>query len=333
MKSCAAIPCPIENHIAMDFHEQTWIGHAPAKLNLFFDVLNKRQDGYHNVFSVCCPISLCDTLSFLPQSGKKIGFSVNCCFARPRYSDKMEEREIPEDARNLVVRAVELVRETYKVRQTAEIKLTKRIPPQAGLGGGSSDAAMAIMLANRAWKLGLSQNEMMALGAKLGSDVPLFFIPGFSLGTGRGETVKAIPSPLRFDLVVIKPAEGIATKDAFELLADHHDGTSRCPDSLIDALKQGNLSRVGHELFNRLEPVALRLCPQLHQIRNVMGRLDCPAFQMSGSGTAFFGVCRNRRHAAHVAAKLRNFKEWHIFQVQSLSFHDNMKVPVIEQTL
>lgn len=303
----------------MYFDGQTWMGWAPAKLNLFFEILNKREDGYHNVFSVCCPITLYDTLYFLPKFGGNIEFSLKCCFSDRKTTDNTNiDTLFSADAQNLVVDALELVRKTCHVQQAAQVKLLKRIPLQAGLGGGSSDAATAIMLANRAWNLGLSRDEMMGLGAKIGSDVPLFFIPGASFGTGRGESVTPVQTSFVFDIVVLKPPQGIATKDAFGHLVSMTRKT-RNPEALIQGLKQGNRRQVFREMFNRFESVAFELHPKLESIKDTFARLDCPAFQMSGSGTAFFGICRNRRHASYVAGRLRSLHEGDVFQTHSIS--------------
>ncbi|MDR1957817.1 MAG: 4-(cytidine 5'-diphospho)-2-C-methyl-D-erythritol kinase [Planctomycetaceae bacterium] len=305
----------------MSFTPQKWKGSAPAKINLFFEVLEKRSDHFHDVFSVCGLISLQDTMVFLPKPSGSLHFSIENGFRRPMETNRTLRTEIPVDETNLVMRAVRLVRETYQVKSSADITLTKRIPVQAGLGGGSSDAATAIMLANKAWKLGLSTTEMMSLGAEIGSDVPLFFVPGMSLGEGRGERITPIRTEIPLDLVIVKPPEGIVTKEAFLRLDDVGiQVKKKNPDQLIHALKTANIRRIAAGLFNRLETAARTMCPKLEVIKSALAKRDCLGVMMTGSGTACFGICRNHRHACHVAAGLYSLQLGDVFVTQTLSF-------------
>ena len=152
---------------------------APAKLNLFFEVIAKRSDGYHKIETLMYPVTLFDTLRFSPKSSGNIEFQ---CEMSPGLGsiNGTESGEIPIDNNNLAVRAVELLREHAGIRAGAKLVLTKRIPTAAGLGGGSSDAAAALSAANLAWELNWPQNKLASLGAKLGSDIPVF--PRFRSG-------------------------------------------------------------------------------------------------------------------------------------------------------
>ena len=158
---------------------------APAKLNLFFEVLGKREDGYHEVETLVTPIDLYDTLYVAPEEGERVSFSCHrvCGLwgADGTWAD-----HLPDGADNLVVRAVELLRRRAGVRTGARLHLVKRIPTAAGLGGGSSDAAAALVGANAVWRLGWSWQDLAHVGAELGSDVPLFFAQGPAICRGRG---------------------------------------------------------------------------------------------------------------------------------------------------
>ena len=144
---------------------------TPAKLNLFFEVLGKRADGYHEIETLMCPISLCDTLHFRGTSSDDL--DLQCSWGMASQGGSGFEG-VPRDGKNLVWRAVDLIRRRTGTRQGAKLRLIKRIPTAAGLGGGSSDAAAALVAANLGWKLDLPRAELAAMAAELGSDVPFF---------------------------------------------------------------------------------------------------------------------------------------------------------------
>ena len=274
-------------------------GHTPAKLNLFFEIHGKRPDGYHNVCSLCCPISVFDTLIVESQESPKIEFS----FVHGRYTQTTQD--IPTGVDNLVVKAVELVRKRYNVQSGCRVRLIKRIPTQAGMGGGSSNAAMAIRLVCMAWNLRLARDEMAALGAELGSDVPLFFFNELTLGHGRGEQiVPVVPAP-RLDFVIVKPPEGISTAEAYRTCAAESMTDCRSPERLLKGLRSGNRREICSGMFNRFEKTARLLCPGIRQLRELFEKLDCPARQMTGSGTAYFALCHHQQHARQLASRLR----------------------------
>lgn len=274
---------------------ETWTASAPAKLNLFFEVLGRRPDGFHEVVSLALPIGLSDTLHLRATTEETI---------RLRCDGAAED--IPTDSRNLVVRALELLRQETGHPGGAEVRLIKRIPSQAGLGGGSSDAVTALLLARRAWMLSCSDAELSAISARLGSDCPLFFHPRASLGQGRGERTQPLEPVPRLHFVLVKPPEGLSTADVYARCMTLHDGPPRDPAALAEALKTGSLDRIARNLFNRLEAPARALWPRFEEVDRELRRLDCPAVRMSGSGTAFYGLCRNARHARRAAAVLRN---------------------------
>jgi 4-diphosphocytidyl-2-C-methyl-D-erythritol kinase len=289
------------------------VGHAPAKLNLFFEIHGKRPDGYHDVCSLCCPVSVFDTLFFEPQESEEIVFTCE------KGDDKDKWYDIPTDASNLVVRAVELVRKQSGVKSGCRIRLIKRIPSQAGMGGGSSDAATTIKLACKAWDLPLSQSEMMILGAELGSDVPLFFINGPSLGYSRGEQVEPVGIAPKLDFVIVKPPEGISTAEVFRVCSAEHIPDRRTPERLLRGLHSGDLGEIAAGMFNRLETTVRQLCPIIGQLRKMFDNLDCPAHQMTGSGTAWFALCRNDAQARQMAFHLRQADIGEVFVVHSVT--------------
>lgn len=296
------------------------LGRAPAKLNLFFEIQGRRPDGYHDVCSLCCPISLYDTIIFETDEVPQVKLTCESGDVRRKVPD------VPDDGSNIIVKAVEEIRRRYGIATGCRIRLIKRIPSQAGMGGGSSDAATAIRLADAAWGLRLSTDEMKTIGATLGSDVPLFFVDGMSIGHGRGEWVEPVGRNPRMDFVVIKPPEGISTAEAFRQCAAGiangenigHNEMLQSPDALVRGLQERNPGRIASGIFNRLEATARRMCPSLRRIRDLFARLDCPAHQMTGSGTAYFAICRNDRHARQLAMRLRQQRLGDVFVVHSL---------------
>ena len=182
--------------------------HTPAKLNLFFEVLGKRSDGYHEIETLMCPVAWYDTLCFEQAASENLELECQWGSAAGRpppasgclasgypasgcRSDGSGFEDVPRDGKNLVVRAVDLVRRRTGIKQGARLRLIKRIPAAAGLGGGSSDAAAALAAANMGWKLGLSLEELAAMAAELGSDVPFFLHRGAAVCRGRGERIEA----------------------------------------------------------------------------------------------------------------------------------------------
>jgi len=292
---------------------QDFVGYAPAKLNLFFEIHGKRPDGYHDVCSLCCLVSVFDTLVLELREFSEITLSCESECSTQTVKD------IPTGENNLVVKALELVRKRYNVQSGCRARLIKRIPSQAGMGGGSSDAAMAIRLACKVWNLRLTREEMMALGAELGSDVPLFFFNELTLGRGRGELIEPIGPAPRLDFVIVKPPENISTAEAYRACSTDSITDHRSPQQLLKGLQSGNRLEIRSGMFNRLETSARLLCPKIWQLRERFGKLDCPAHQMTGSGTAYFALCRHRQHARQLASRLRLENMGEVFVAHSVT--------------
>ncbi|MEX0586210.1 MAG: hypothetical protein WD176_06185, partial [Pirellulales bacterium] len=164
---------------------------TPAKLNLFLEILAKRRDGYHEIESLLAPFAIYDTLLLTDEPGGEVTADCRWATGLGATAGPMLG-ELPDPRHNLAVRAVELVRLRTGVTRGAKLRLVKRIPAAAGLGGASSDAAAALVAANLAWGLGLSHAELSALAGELGSDIPFFLGRGSAVCRGRGEKVEAI---------------------------------------------------------------------------------------------------------------------------------------------
>jgi 4-diphosphocytidyl-2-C-methyl-D-erythritol kinase len=287
---------------------------APAKLNLFFEVIAKRSDGYHEIETLMYPVALFDTLRFSPKSSGNIEFQCEMSLGFSSING-IGSGEIPLDNSNLAVRAVELLREHAGIRAGAKLVLIKRIPTAAGLGGGSSDAAAALSAANLAWELDWPLNKLASLGAKLGSDVPFFFASGPAICRGRGEQVEPVGALGMLHFVIVRPPTGLGTEAVYKVCRPAESPLSVMP--LIHALKQGNKNEAGRMLFNRLLPSVLKMTPWIGRLQREFERLDCLGHGLSGSGSSYFGLCRHARHARRIARRLQVLNVGGVFAVHS----------------
>jgi 4-diphosphocytidyl-2-C-methyl-D-erythritol kinase len=265
---------------------------APAKLNLFLEVLRKRPDGYHDIESSIVAIDLFDTLEFRNATDRTI--SLTC-----------DPPGLSTSADNLVVKAANLLRsKAARPDLGAAIRLTKRIPTQAGLGGGSADAAVTLLVLNQIWKLAQTREELAAMGASIGSDVAFFLAPPAAWCSGRGEVVTPEPVARPLDFVLVCPPVGLATADVYRRL--EVPTTPNRGDSLRGALRAGDPEAVGRALFNRLEQPAFALAPAVESVRQRLSGLGSCGALMSGSGSAAFAVCRSREEAIRLAAAFQD---------------------------
>jgi 4-diphosphocytidyl-2-C-methyl-D-erythritol kinase len=276
--------------------------YAPAKVNLFFEVLGKRSDGYHEVETLVYPINLYDTLYFREASTGQI--ELDCERVTGVWGPGGSGLgTVPRGTDNLVVRAAELFRRRAGLPYGASLRLVKRIPSAAGLGGGSSDAAATLAAANAAWGVGWSWAQLAQLGAELGSDVPLFFAQGPAVCRGRGEQVEPAKGLGMLHLVLVRPPGGLSTAEVYRACRPAVGIASLPP--LLEALRRGDLAAAGRLLFNRLEAAAETLSPWIRRVRRELSKLDCLGHGMSGSGTCYFGLCRHARDARRAARRLQ----------------------------
>ncbi len=272
---------------------------TPAKLNLFFEVLGKRSDGYHEIETLMCPIGWYDTLCFRETSGGDLELECQCGLTAGGSGFE----EVPRDGKNLVLRAVDLIRRRTGTKQGARLRLIKRIPTAAGLGGGSSDAAAALVAANLGWKLGLSLLELASLAAEIGSDVPFFLNRGPAICRGRGEQIEPTAGLGLMNFVVVRPPEGLATAAVYGVC---RPTASRRPlQPLLDAFREGRARQAGGLLFNRLQAAAEQLSPWIARLGRLLAVEDCLGHGMTGSGSAYFGLFHSALQARRVARRLR----------------------------
>ncbi len=262
-----------------------WLVHAPAKLNLFLEIIGRRDDGYHDLETCMASVDLYDSLRFYPASGHQIRLSVS--------GDHADQVPCGDD--NLVVRAARLLQTHSGCSQGASVQLTKRIPAMAGLGGGSSDAAATLAGLNRLWRLGLPDLELHQIAARLGSDLNFFLANRrMAICRGRGEVVQPVPWGRRMHFVVACPQEGASTAEVFRAC----QVPSR-PQGILDFLR--TLDRGTPKLHNRLQHAAAGVCPRIRDLGTLFGRAMGSQCQMTGSGSAWFGMVPSRRVASRLA--------------------------------
>jgi 4-diphosphocytidyl-2-C-methyl-D-erythritol kinase len=279
-------------HLAFPAGTDAIVAAAPAKLNLSLEILRKRPDGYHDLESLMVAVDLFDTLELRATTDDQI--TLTC-----------DPATLSAGPDNLVHKAAVALRNHAKKPQLgAAIRLAKRIPTQAGLGGGSSDAAAALTGLNQIWKLGLTREELLAIAASIGSDVAFFLTPPAAWCTGRGEVVTPEKSAGGFHFVLVCPPVGLSTAGVYGRLAvpeEPRDGSA-----VRSAFRSADPGALGRAIFNRLEGPAFALEPLVGRIRRRLDSLGACGARMSGSGSAVFAVCRDRRHATQVAADFRN---------------------------
>jgi 4-diphosphocytidyl-2-C-methyl-D-erythritol kinase len=263
---------------------------APAKLNLFLHIVGRRDDGYHLLQSAFMLIDWCDTLHFE---------------LRPDAGISREDLTTPLPANDLIVRAAKALQEASGCRSGVHIGVEKRIPAQAGMGGGSSDAASTLLALNRLWDLKLSLSELSAIGLKLGADVPFFLFGNNAWVEGIGERLTPITLPQRHFLVV-KPDIGLSTQAIFS----HPDLKRDTETATISgfAASQPGFGR------NDLQAVAQEICPGVNQALVWLDSLGLEG-RMTGSGSAVFAIAPS--DLVVPAAPLG----WHIRMCRSLEAH------------
>lgn len=279
---------------------------TPAKVNLSLEILGRRADGFHEIETLMVAVNVCDTLQFTPSADEAI--TLDCQWAAGLAArDRQLAGELPPVEKNIVWRAVQLVRERTGTKTGAAIRLTKRIPAAAGLGGASSDAAAALVAANIGWHLGLSREKLQSLAAELGSDVPFFLSGGAAICRGRGELIEPVKLP-PLHVVIVRPPVGLSTPLVYQTLGYQVGQRTDTPvpsELLARRLAAGQVAPAARMLNNRLEGPAARLTPWIDRLADEFSRLDVLGHQMSGSGSSYFGLCMSSRQARRVAARLR----------------------------
>ena len=264
---------------------------AYAKVNLTLSVLGQRNDGYHEIETVLHTIALHDSIT-LREAGAAVELIVR-------------DGTVPDDHRNLVVRAAQVLREMFRVDRNVQIELTKRIPVAAGLGGGSADAAVTLLGLVQMWKLRLDGRELMALAAKLGSDVPFFLEGGAAVARGRGERLTYLPPLPTTWMVLARPRVEVSTEWAYRQITPN--AVSPRPDTaaMVDAVRREDVREVGRLLRNVFEGVIGTTHPIVAELKQRILRGESYGAGLSGTGPTVFGLMANEAAARKIVDELR----------------------------
>ncbi|GAB5404955.1 MAG: 4-(cytidine 5'-diphospho)-2-C-methyl-D-erythritol kinase [Aureliella sp.] len=283
---------------------------TPAKVNLFLEVLRRRDDGFHDISTVMCPISLCDTLALELTDTPKLDLLLDLPSDLDPPSDALRPSsdsvvavsngdtawDIPADDRNLVLQGLAQLRQRTGFKGGARVELTKRIPASAGLGGGSSNAAgaiVALLVAMGQWDRTLATETAKSLG----SDIPFFLgnerFCGLAVAEGRGEQCKSIDGEPDLRFVVTHPPKGCSTAEIYgglqaDYLRNHH--TPHTHGFLVAACQSGELEKIGAGLFNALQSTAVKRNPWIERQLDILNECGGPYRLMSGSGSSCFAV-------------------------------------------
>jgi 4-diphosphocytidyl-2-C-methyl-D-erythritol kinase len=276
---------------------------AVAKVNLTLEVLGKRPDGYHEIATVMQAVDLSDQVVL--EDARSLVLETDAA-------------GVPTGADNLVMRAAVLLREAAGVDRGARIRLAKRIPVAAGLGGGSSDAAATLWGLNRLWGMQWGGERLGELAERLGMDVPFFLGRGRALATGRGERIERLPGGGAYALVLVNPNIALSTKEVYGRVtaASFSDG-SRGP-AMLKALERRNAAVVAASLYNGLETVVEPAWPVVGQIKAALVSAGALGAVMSGSGPTVFGVARSLDHARQIRTRVAR-ASWSCWSVRTVS--------------
>ncbi|RMH58995.1 MAG: 4-(cytidine 5'-diphospho)-2-C-methyl-D-erythritol kinase [Candidatus Hydrogenedentota bacterium] len=278
---------------------------AYAKLNLYLQVSGRRSDGYHELEMFNLRLNLCDVVRLEPA--EEIGLTI---IDQRRRSEAAfsDSAAIPDGKMNLAWKAQTLFRNTFDIADSYQCTITKRIPIGAGLGGGSADAAAVLELLGK--RHGIERRHLLQPALRLGADVPYCLFSSPAVVSGIGEMIEPVSSTNSFWFVVCHPGAFLSTPDVFSRFDatrgrwDQDRISSASLAEVRTAFEEGDPRRLGKSLFNALEPIAAEICPEIAVLRQKLR--DCGALgaQMTGSGSAVFGIFEDRRTAFQAEKEL-----------------------------
>lgn len=278
---------------------------AHAKINLDLRVLGTRPDGFHELRTVFQAISLHDTITCVPREGP---FAIECATAG-----------VPLDRSNLVWRAAEklwtALRRTGPLRDVV-VRLDKRIPLQAGLGGGSADAAATLMALARTWRVPMKPAQLTDVAATLGADVPFFLAGGTALGLGRGDEIYPLADLPRHWIVLLIPGFGVSSGDAYRWYDEERE-PGRAPAPREAQYVPGPWPSRAAQMINDLETAIAHHHPEIDQMKAALRRAGALAAAMTGSGSTVFGLFQKRSDALRAVARLSG-SGWQVLLTESL---------------
>ena len=276
-----------------------------AKLNLQLRILGKRDDGFHELFTIFQSVWLHDSISFVPN--KELSLSCNREF-------------IPTDGRNLVMKAAAALREHFGVEKGATMHLVKRIPTPGGLGGGSSNAAVTLIGLTRLWNIHASFDELHDIATGLGSDVPYFLTGGTAVGTGRGEQIQSLSDHHERYMLIVTPRIRVSTRVAFERITAPtltNDGLDRI--LRVCRLEAESLDLRHSALINDFEASVFAAYPEVARVKQTLLDLGAVNVAMSGSGASVFAIFDKTETRQAAIKALDHESTWRKFAVATIS--------------
>ena len=267
---------------------------AYGKINLGLDVLRRREDGYHDVRMIMQTVGIFDRVDLIWKEEPGIQVETNLYY-------------LPTNENNLVYKAAKLLMDEFQVQEGLLIRLRKFIPVAAGMAGGSSDAAAVLFGVNKMFRLGLTTEELMERGVKIGADVPYCILRGTALSEGIGEVLTSLPPVPQCQVLVAKPGINVSTKFVYENLHANDLRPEQHPDSdgMIRAIKAQDLQGIADKLGNVLETVTVKEYPVIQEIKDKMLEFGAIGSLMSGSGPTVFGLFTNPKAAQQAYEELR----------------------------
>ena len=267
---------------------------AYAKINLGLDVLRRREDGYHDVRMIMQTVGIFDRVDLIWKEEPGIQVETNLYY-------------LPTNENNLVYKAAKLLMDEFQVQEGLLIRLRKFIPVAAGMAGGSSDAAAVLFGVNKMFRLGLTTEELMQRGVKIGADVPYCILRGTALSEGIGEVLTSLPPVPQCQVLVAKPGINVSTKFVYENLHANDLRPEQHPDidGMIRAIKAQDLQGIADKLGNVLETVTVKEYPVIQEIKDKMVEFGAIGSLMSGSGPTVFGLFTNPKAAQQAYEELR----------------------------
>ncbi|HKO44681.1 MAG TPA: 4-(cytidine 5'-diphospho)-2-C-methyl-D-erythritol kinase [Pyrinomonadaceae bacterium] len=281
-----------------------------AKINLSLRVLGKRPDGYHEISTTLQTISLHDDLLFERNVSGEI--SLSC-----------DEPEIPLGAENLAVQAARALKDHYSPDVGADIRLHKRIPAKAGLGGGSSNAAVTLLALNHLWQINASAVDLAEIAADLGADVPFFLHGGSAKGTGTGTTITPLPDDEVKHLIVLHPRASVSTVEAYRALNSPALTSNNPIPILAGSPDEGQFSesnpRSVPELENDFELVIFDIEPEIKRAKSALITAGAQSALLAGSGSSVFGIFANREKQQRAVNEIQLEPGWRVFDCVTVS--------------
>ena len=267
---------------------------ALAKINIGLDVLRRREDGYHDVKMIMQTVGIYDQICLNREKTPGIRVKTNLFY-------------LPDNENNLVYKAAKLLMDEFSIEDGVSIDLNKYIPVAAGMAGGSSDAASVLYGMNKMFSLGLSRDELMRRGVKIGADVPYCIMRGTALAEGIGEILTPLPPMPACFVLVAKPGISVSTKFVYENLNANDLRPEQHPDidAAISGIRAGDLRATARAMGNVLELVTVREYPVIEEIKNFMKKRGALNAMMSGSGPTVFGLFENKTTARNAFYQLR----------------------------